>query len=410
MGATVNPNYGKLAAGYLFPEIARRTNEFQTVHPSATVMKLGIGNTTLPLTHRIASGLAGGVSALTDPETYTGYGDEQGMIGLRRAIAEQYKSRGVEIDPLETFVSDGAKPDSANVQSIFGLDNVVAVQDPGYPVYVDTNVIAGRSSGFDNETGRYRGFTYMPCTEENGFFPDVPRQKADLIYLCSPNNPTGAVATRKQLKGMVDFARENKSAIIFDAAYSAFVSDDELPRSIYEVEGAEECAIEINSFSKSAGFTGVRLGWTTVPKKMVVEGTKPGEVNALWNRRQSTFFNGPSNIVQAGGLAILSKDGQEECQKLVDYYMANASMIKTGLEDMGLTVYGGENAPYVWMKTPNGMGSWDFFDKLLNEAHVVGTPGAGFGPSGEGFFRLSAFGSREGTGRAVKSIEDNLRM
>ena len=408
--ATINAHYDKLGAGYLFPEIARRTREFQEANPDAEVMKLGIGDTTEHLTPTVIKGLRKGVTNLAHSRTYSGYGDEQGNDELREAIAEQYENRGVNIDPSEVFVSDGAKPDSGNIQSVFGLDNAVAVQDPAYPVYVDTNVIAGRSLEFDENTGQYNGIVYMPCTEENGFFPDIPDQKVDLIYLCSPNNPTGAVATEEKLQTMVDYARENKAVIIFDAAYSAFISDDFLPKSIYEVEGAKECAIEVNSFSKTAGFTGVRLGWTTAPKELVVEGTEPGKVNNLWNRRQCTFFNGPSNIAQAGGLAALSEEGQEECQGLVDYYMENARTIKTGLENLGLTVYGGENAPYVWMKTPDGMPSWDFFNKFLNETHVVGTPGVGFGPSGEGFFRLSAFGHREDIEKAVKSIRSNLKL
>lgn len=408
---TINENYNKLAAGYLFPEIARRTNEFLEANPGVEVMKLGIGNTTEALKTTVLEGLHRGVDKLSDVKTYSGYGDEQGDSRLRQALAEKYSKLGVSIDPSEVFVSDGAKPDSANIQSIFGsdeLENIVAVQDPAYPVYVDTNVIVGRTGKFDKEKGLYEGIVYMPCTEENEFFPDVPEDKVDLVYLCSPNNPTGAVAKKEQLKTFVDYARENKAVIIFDAAYSAYISDPELPRTIYEVDGAKECAIEINSFSKDTGFTGVRLGWTIVPKDLVVEDTELGKINELWNRRQCTFFNGPSNIVQEGGLAALTEQGQKECQELVDFYMENAGIIKEGVESIGLKAFGGENAPYIWIKTPNEMPSWEFFNKLLKETHVVGTPGSGFGPSGEGYFRLSAFGHREDIETAVESIIKNL--
>lgn len=394
----LNENYDRLPASYLFSEIARRTKAFQSDHPNTKVMKLGIGNTTEPLPPTIIEGLKKGVDKLASVETYTGYGDEQGDTRLRQAIAADYKTKGVNIDASEVFVSDGAKCDTANIQSIFGLDNIVAVQDPAYPVYVDTNILSGRN------------IVYMPCPENNNFFPFVPNQKVDLIYLCSPNNPTGAVATKEQLQDFVDFARENKGVIIYDAAYSSFIRDKNLPKSVYEIKGAKECAIEINSFSKSAGFTGVRLGWTVVPFDLSVEGGEPKKINAMWNRRQTTFFNGASNIVQEGGLAALTSEGQVESQRVIDYYMKNADIIREGLKQKGLTVYGGVNAPYLWMKTPNELKSWDFFDKLLEEAHVVGTPGFGFGPGGEGYFRLSSFGHRENVIEAVKSIQDNLKL
>jgi LL-diaminopimelate aminotransferase len=377
-------------------------------NPEAKVMKLGIGNTTETLTPSVITGLKNGVEKLAKIETYSGYGDEQGNTFLREAIAKEYETLNFKIIPDEIFVSDGAKPDSGNIQSIFSNDAIVAVQDPAYPVYVDTNVIAGRTGKANN--GLYEKIVYMPCTEENNFFPEVPKEQVDLIYLCSPNNPTGAVATKEQLKSFVDYAIENKAVIIFDAAYSAFIKDENLPKSIYEIEGAKKCAIEINSFSKSAGFTGVRLGWTVVPKELVVEGTDEGKVNALWNRRQCTFFNGASNIVQEGGLAALSKEGKKENQEIINYYMNNAKLIREGIESIGITCFGGTNAPYVWMKTPNGMKSWEFFDKLLNECHVVGTPGSGFGPSGEGYFRLSAFGHKEDIEKAIKSIKENLKL
>jgi LL-diaminopimelate aminotransferase len=406
--ATTNPNYDKLQAGYLFPEIAKRTRAFIAANPGATVMRLGIGDTTEPLTPSVIAGLHRGVDKLADQKTYTGYGAEQGNADLRAALAKRYATLGVQLDDDEVFVSDGAKPDSANIQSIFGTDNVVAVQDPAYPVYVDSNVIAGRTGQWND--GRFDGLVYMPCNETNAFSPKVPKGKVDLIYICSPNNPTGAVATKAQLKQFVDYGIEHNAVIIFDSAYAAYISDPSLPRSIFEIDGAKDCAIELSSFSKEAGFTGVRLGWTVVPKSVMCENAGPGKIHRLWNRRQTTMFNGASNIVQEGGVAVLSDAGQKESARMVAYYMNNARTIKSGLERMGLTVFGGVNAPYVWLKTPNAMKSWDFFDKLLTEARVVGTPGSGFGPSGEGYFRLSSFGHAEDIAKAVASIEKNLKI
>lgn len=406
--ATTNPNYDKLQAGYLFPEIAKRTRAFLEANPGVQVMRLGIGDTTEPLTPSVIAGLHRGVDKLADVSTYTGYGAEQGNTALRAALAKRYAAYGVRLEDDEIFVSDGAKPDSANIQSIFGLDNVVAVQDPAYPVYVDSNVIAGRTGQWKD--GRFDGLVYMPCTEDNGFFPDLPRRKVDLIYICSPNNPTGAVASKAQLEGFVKYAREHKAVIVFDSAYAAYISQPGLPRTIYEIDGAKECAIEISSFSKEAGFTGVRLGWTVVPKSLVCEEAEPGKVHRLWNRRQTTMFNGASNIVQEGGLAVLSDAGRKECAEMVAYYMRNARTIREGLQKIGLVVFGGVNAPYVWVQTPGKMKSWDFFDKLLSEAHVVGTPGSGFGPSGEGYFRLSAFGHFEDVKKAVESIQSRMKL
>ena len=406
--AKINANYQKLTAGYLFPEIGRRTKAFLEANPGAEVMRLGIGNTTEPLPPSVVAGLHHGVDLLSKAETYSGYGDEQGNTALREALVRRYAGYGVSLDADEFFVSDGAKPDSANIQSIFGADNVVAVQDPAYPVYVDSNVIAGRTGAASE--GQYEGLVYMPCTAENGFFPALPRQKVDLIYICSPNNPTGAVATKGQLAAFVAYAREHQAVIIFDAAYAAYIADPDLPRSIYQVDGAKDCAIEISSFSKEAGFTGVRLGWATVPKALACEDGDPGVLNKLWLRRQTTMFNGASNIVQEGGLAVLSKAGWKECQEQIQYYMRNARTIRAGLESIGLTVYGGVNAPYIWMKTPNSLSSWEFFDKLLSECHVAGTPGSGFGPNGEGYFRLSAFGHADNIEKAITSIKDNLRL
>jgi len=371
-------------------------------------MRLGIGDTTEPIVSAVLDGLHKGVDDLSRPESYSGYGPSEGITPLREAIAGFYRELGAPVDAEEIFVSDGAKSDSANVQSIFSDDNVVAVQDPAYPVYVDSNVIAGRAGSYVGEG--YDSLVYMPCSEENDFFPAVPEQKVDLIYLCSPNNPTGAVATKDQLKTFVDYARENKAVIFYDSAYASFITDPDLPRSIYEVDGAHDCAIEINSFSKTAGFTGVRLAWTIVPKACVAEDADPGKLHALWTRRQNTFFNGASNVVQAGGLAVLSPEGRRQTEEQVAFYLKNAEIVAEGLRSLGITTYGGGNAPYVWMKTPGGLTSWDFFDKLLEECRVVGTPGSGFGPSGEGFFRLSAFGHRENVEKAVAGIKENLRL
>ena len=405
--AKINPAYRRLTAGYLFPEIARRTREFQALHPEAGILRLGIGDTTEPLVPAVIQGLHGAVDKLADRESYSGYGDSEGQTALREAIAAHYQSLGAEVRPEDVFVSDGAKSDSANIQSIFSTDSVVAVQDPAYPVYVDSNVIAGRT-GLKNDLGQYEGLVYMPCTAENSFFPALPDRKVDLIYLCSPNNPTGTVASREQLTAFVEYAREHKAVIIFDSAYADFIQDPALPRSIYEIPGARECAIEINSFSKSAGFTGVRLGWTLVPAELKAENSAEGELQKMWTRRQNTFFNGASNIVQAGGLAALGESGREQTLEIVGYYMENARLILECLQSIGLTTYGGVNAPYVWLKTPEDTDSWGFFDRLLQSCHVVGTPGAGFGPSGEGYFRLSAFGHRENIIAATERIRERL--
>ena len=406
--ARINKNYDKLAAGYLFPEIARRTNAFLEENSGTQVLRLGIGDTTEPIVPAVLDGLHAGVDALGNAESYSGYGPSEGIGALREGLSQLYKERGVNLDPSEFFVSDGAKSDSANIQGIFSDDCVVAVQDPAYPVYVDSNVISGRT-GQASDSG-YEGLVYMPCTEENGFFPNLPSQKVDLIYICSPNNPTGAVASKEQLKTFVDYANEHKAIIFYDSAYASFITDPDLPRSIYEVEGAETCAIEFNSFSKTAGFTGVRLAWTIVPKACVTEDSGEGKLHALWTRRQNTFFNGAANIVQAGGVAALSPEGRKQTDAQVSFYLENARIINDGLKSLGITTYGGGNAPYVWLKTPGGISSWDFFDKLLNECHVVGTPGSGFGPSGEGFFRLSAFGHRENVEKAVSSIQERLKI
>lgn len=410
--AKINSNYDKLSAGYLFPEISKRVKEYRLNNNNVDVIKLGIGNTTQALPKSIILGMHSFVDRLGDPKTYTGYEDDDvayAIPGIREALVEEYKKLGVLFDVNEIFVSDGAKSDLANIQSIFSQSAVVAVQDPTYPGYIDVNVILGRT-GIKNANNQYEGVIYMPCVESNNFFPEIPKERVDIIYLCSPNNPTGSVATREQLRGFVDYARSNKSIIIFDAAYSEFISDSSLPKSIYEIEGAKECAIEINSFSKMAGFTGVRLGWTIVPMDCVCEGMERKKLNSLWKRRQTTMFNGPSNVAQYAGLAALSEQGRNEIKLVVDYYMGNAKIIRAGLESIGIKCFGGVNAPYIWMKTPNGIKSWDFFDKLLNECQVVCTPGAGFGPSGEGYVRLSAFGGRENTIKAIEQIKKNLKI
>lgn len=396
----INENYLRLPASYLFSEIARRAREFQAANPDARLMRLGIGNTTEPLAPSIVKGLHDGVERLAHVETYSGYGDEQGDPALRRRIAEvKYGERGLAIEPDEIFISDGAKSDTANIQSLFDPFAVVAIQDPAYPVYVDTNVIAGRES-----------FVSMACTEANGFVSSVPSVHADIIYICSPNNPTGAVATRANLEAFVAYALANDAIILYDAAYECFIRDRDLPRSIYEIGGARRCAIELGTFSKEAGFTGVRLGWTVVPKGLAIDAKNPRSVNELWNRRQTTFFNGASNVAQSGGLAALTPEGRRENDAIIELYLANATVIREGLQSVGLTVYGGTNAPYVWAKCPAGYDSWAFFDKMLDEAHVITTPGSGFGPGGEGFLRLSAFGHPESIRRAVDSIRSNVRL
>ncbi|MDT4762040.1 LL-diaminopimelate aminotransferase [Sphaerochaeta sp. PS] len=407
--ATINKNFEKLAGGYLFPEIARRTELWQKDNPEAKILRLGIGNTTEALPEAVCNAMRAKIDALSDRATYTGYGDEQGDTYLREALMHYYRRYGVSLEATEFFVSDGAKSDAANIQDIFGKHNVIAVQDPAYPVYVDSNVVGGRTGLFDKQKLCYDGFVYLKSCEENGFVPSPPEGKVDLIYLCSPNNPTGAVFTHGQLKAFVDYALEHKSVIIFDSAYSEYITEEGYPHSIYEIEGAKGCAIEINSFSKFSGFTGVRLGWTIVPKALECEDAKAGVLNALWNRRQCTFFNGASNIAQAGGFAALSGEGYEQSRALVDYYMENARIIREGLTRVGLTVYGGVNSPYIWAKTPNGMPSWEFFDLLLDSCHVVVTPGAGFGPAGEHFVRVSSYGHRENVVKAIASIEENLR-
>ncbi|MHC4553410.1 MAG: LL-diaminopimelate aminotransferase, partial [Planctomycetota bacterium] len=388
----VNENFAKLKAGYLFPEIGRRVRAFAADNPDAPIIKLGIGDVTEPLAPAVVDAMHKAVDEMATHDGLHGYGPEQGYAFLREAIvANDYAARGMDIAADEIFVSDGAKCDTGNMQEIFGIDNVVAVTDPVYPVYVDTNVMAGRT-GEGDESGRYGNLVYMPCTAENNFVPELPSQPVDMIYLCYPNNPTGTVATKEQLKKWVDYAIENKAIILFDAAYEAFIRDDSLPHSIFEIEGAKKVAIEFRSFSKTAGFTGVRCGFTVVPKEVMAY-TRAGDavaLNPIWNRRHCTKFNGVSYITQKGAEAVYSAEGQKQIKDTIGLYLSNADMMRAALTEQGFTVYGGEHAPYVWLHTPEDVDSWQFFDLLLNKANVVGTPGAGFGAAGEGYFRLSA--------------------
>jgi LL-diaminopimelate aminotransferase len=410
--ALVNEHYLKLKAGYLFPEIGRRVRSFIEANPHAKVIRLGIGDVTRPLSQVVVEAFHKGVEELANEQTFMGYGPEQGYEFLIDTIIKSaYNPLGVQLKSSELFISDGSKCDTANILDIFALENTVAIGDPVYPVYNDTNVMIGRTGEAD-ELGYYKGLVYMPCVEANGFTPSFPEQKVDIIYLCFPNNPTGAVATKEQLKGWVDYALSTDAIILFDAAYEAFITDPAIPRSIYEIQNAKKCAIEFRSFSKTAGFTGVRCAITVVPEELFAH-TAGGEkvlLNKLWNRRQTTKFNGVSYPVQKAAAAVYSVEGWKQTREIIDFYMENARIIRNGLTSMGLTVYGGINAPYIWLKTPFGLTSWDFFDKLLNECHVVGTPGSGFGPSGEGFFRLSAFGMRENVIEAVERIREKIRL
>jgi LL-diaminopimelate aminotransferase len=410
--ALINENYLKLPGSYLFAEIAKRVENYKKENPEKDIIKLGIGDVTKPLVPAVIKALHNAVDEMGNEETFMGYGPEQGYAFLREKIVEyDYKPLGIEISADEVFVSDGAKCDTGNIQEIFGLDIKIALTDPVYPVYVDTNVMAGRT-GELGEDGRWSKLVYLPCIAENNFVPSLPKEKVDLIYLCFPNNPTGTVLTREQLKKWVDYARENGSIILFDAAYDAFIREEGIPKSIYEIDGAKEVAIEFKSFSKSAGFTGARLAYTVVPNELYGKDSK-GErvkIKPLWNRRQCTKFNGVPYITQKGAAAVYTEEGQKQVKEVVDYYMDNAKIIKEGLEAIGLQTFGGINSPYIWLKTPDGITSWGLFDKLLKEANVVGTPGVGFGPSGEGYFRLTAFASKENTIKAVKRIQKQLKI
>lgn len=400
--AKVNPNYAKLPGSYLFTEIAHRTARYVEEHPDAKMIKMGIGDVTRPLAPAVLEAMHDAVNDMSTTENFHGYGPEQGYDFLREAIVENdFAARGVDIAADEIFVSDGAKSDCGNIGDLFDVDNVVAVCDPVYPVYVDTNAMAGRAGEYDEAAQNWTNIVYMPTTAENGFCPALPEKVADVIYLCSPNNPTGTVLNFDQLKVWVDYANEHESIILFDAAYERFITEDNVPHSIFEVPGAKTCAIEFRSFSKTAGFTGARCGYTVVPKELVRQGQS---LNAMWNRRQTTKFNGASYIIQRGAAAIYTPEGARQIEEILDYYRENARVIKEGLEAAGFTVYGAVNSPYVWCKTPEGMGSWEFFDLLLTKANIITTPGAGFGPSGEGYIRLTAFGDADATKEAMQRI------
>ena len=402
--AKVNDNYLKLPGSYLFSTIGKKVAAYSAEHPDKKIIRLGIGDVTQPLAPAIIKALHGAVDEMADAATFHGYAPDLGYEFLRTAIAKNdYADRGCNIAADEIFVSDGAKCDSANIQELFSLDNKIAVCDPVYPVYVDSNVMAGRTGTWDPKTETWSDVIYMPCTAENNFTPELPKETPDLIYLCFPNNPTGSTVTKDQVQVWVDYANKVGAIIIYDAAYEAYISEENIPHSIYECEGARTCAIELRSFSKNAGFTGVRLGFTVIPKELKVGGTC---LHSMWARRHGTKYNGAPYIVQKAGEAVYSPEGKAQLKEQVAYYMKNASVIYEGLKSAGYTVSGGVNAPYIWLQTPKGMTSWEFFDYLLQNANVVGTPGSGFGPSGEGYFRLTGFGSHENTAEAIERIKE----
>ncbi|WP_088226857.1 LL-diaminopimelate aminotransferase [Desulfosporosinus sp. FKB] len=409
--ALVNENYLKLPGSYLFSEIARRINQFKATNPEADIIRLGIGDVTRPLPPAVIEAMHKGVDEMGKAETFRGYGPEQGYEFLIEKIIEHdFTPRGVGLSVDEVFISDGAKSDTANFQELFGVNNIMAVTDPVYPVYVDSNVMAGRTGMYDSDKGQYGKIVYLPCTEANGMKPSLPKTRVDMIYLCFPNNPTGMTLSKDELKQWVNYARENRSILLFDAAYEGYIREEGVPHSIFEIEGAREVAVEFRSFSKTAGFTGTRCAYTIVPKDVKVYDSK-GEahsLNQLWLRRQTTKFNGVSYPVQMAAAAVFSEEGQRQIKETINYYMENARIIREGLQAAGYTVFGGVNAPYIWMKTPNTMGSWEFFDKLMTNAHVIGTPGAGFGANGEGYFRLTAFGTRENTLQAIERIKTRM--
>ena len=398
----VNDNYLKLPGSYLFSTIGKKVGAYAQAHPEKEIIRLGIGDVTQPLAPAVLEAMHKAVDEMGRAETFHGYAPDLGYAFLREAIVRNdYEARGCAVGADEIFVSDGAKCDCSNIQELFSLDNTVAVCDPVYPVYVDSNAMAGRAGTFDQETGMWSDILYMPCTEENGFCPSLPEKTPDLIYLCYPNNPTGTTITKEQLQRWVDYANEKGALILYDAAYEAYISEENVPHTIYECTGARTCAIEFKSFSKNAGFTGVRLGYTVVPKDLVRDGAS---LHDMWARRHGTKYNGAPYIVQRAGEAVYSEEGRRQLQGQVAYYMENARTIRDGLAAAGYTVYGGVNAPYVWLKVPGGMSSWEFFDVLLEKAIVVGTPGSGFGPSGEGYFRLPGFGTHENTKKAMERI------
>ncbi len=405
--AYINDNFIKIPATYLFSEIAKRVAQHKTENPQADIIRMGIGDVTLPLPDASVDALINAANEQRKSETFRGYGPEQGYDFLRNSIVENdFKSRGIDIEADEIFVSDGAKSDTGNIGDILGLQNRVAITDPSYPVYVDTNAMSGRA-GEPSASGQWTNLIYLPCNTANNFVPELPKEKVDIIYLCYPNNPTGTTLTKEQLTVWVNYARENNAIILFDAAYEAYITEENVPHSIFEIEGAKEVAIEFRSFSKTAGFTGTRCGYTVVPKTVtgLSESGEKVSLNKLWLRRQTTKFNGTSYVVQRAAEATYSPEGKKQVRTLVDYYMENARIIRESLQAAGLTVYGGVNAPYIWTKTPEGIGSWEYFDYLLKEKNIVCTPGAGFGPAGEGFVRFSAFGNRENTLKAMERLK-----
>ena len=406
--AHVNENFLKLPGSYLFSDIAKKVKAYQESHPDKRLIRLGIGDVTRPLPQASIEAMHRAVDEMANKSTFHGYGPEQGYDFLIDTIIKNdFEPRGIELSSSEVFISDGAKSDTGNIGDILGLDNKVAVTDPVYPVYVDSNVMGGRAGQLNGK--QWSNITYMPCTAENNFIPSIPSNRIDVIYLCYPNNPTGTTLTKAELKKWVDYALSHDALILFDAAYEAYIREDDIPHSIFEIEGAKRCAIEFRSFSKTAGFTGVRCGYTVIPKEVTAT-TATGErvaLNALWNRRQCTKFNGTSYITQRGAEAIYSKEGKQQVRETIDYYMENARIMREGLTDAGIQVFGGKNAPYLWVKTPEGFTSWQFFDHLLNEANIVSTPGVGFGPSGEGYLRLTAFGQREDCIEAIQRISQD---
>ena len=406
---TINDNYLKLQDSYLFSTIAKKVTKYSGEHPDKKIIKLGIGDVTLPIAPVVGEAIKKATDEMLQKETFRGYGQEQGYDFLREKIAKyDYETRGVTIEKDEIFVSDGAKCDTGNIGEILGTDNIIAITDPVYPVYLDTNIMAGRTGNYDEKTGKYQNVVYIPTTKENNFIPELPNKKVDMIYLCFPNNPTGTVLTKEELTKWVTYAKENKAIILFDAAYEAFITEVGIPHSIYEIEGAKEVAIEFRSFSKTAGFTGVRCAYTVIPKelKAYTKSGKEVELNRLWNRRQCTKFNGVPYITQRAAEAIYSEEGQKQIKGNISYYQENAKIICEGLQQAGYTIFGGKNAPYIWLQVPKGYTSWEFFDYLLERLNIVGTPGSGFGPSGEGYFRLTAFGSRENTLEAMERIKN----
>lgn len=409
----INENFLKMEDSYLFSTVANKVSKYQQDNPDKNIIKLGIGDVTKPIANKIIEQMKKAVDELGKSNTFRGYGPEQGYEFLRKAIVKyDYERRGIQILPDEVFISDGSKCDCGNIVDLFDINNKIAITDPVYPVYLDTNIISGRTGKYNTETGRYDGVIYIPCTYENDFIPELPQEIPDIIYLCFPNNPTGTVISKEKLARWVKYAKENNSIILYDAAYEAFITEENIPHTIYEIEGAKEVAIEFKSFSKTAGFTGIRCAYTIVPKELKIKLNNGKEVslNKLWNRRQCTKFNGVSYITQRAAEAIYTEEGQKEIKENIKYYLENAKIIREGLDEVGIQYCGGINSPYIWIKVPNNMKSWEFFDMLLEKANIVGTPGVGFGPSGEGYFRLTAFGERKNTEEAMKRIKETLQF